>query len=349
MVCKWRNIFFLLLGIVILWFLYAERAILGPFILAAVFAYLFNPIITFVSKKTKMPRSLTILIVYGIFIGLFVYGTLSVSSQVFRESSELRTYATNTLSHAKTQLAGLPDWVRPTAYQLLTELQKSRFFTFFNAPSLFPFVSQAISRIISFLIFLFSGYYFLEEGGKIFDEVIERVPTRYKEEVEALLQKINVVLSRYLRGQVFLIFLMGIVTYIALSVVGIKFAASIAVFSGFAEIVPVVGPIAAASVAAVVAFVTGQAHFGLSPLNASLIVILIYFVLRHLEDYFVIPNVMGSITKLPPFVIFFAVVAGGHLTGILGLILAVPVAAILKILIDFAFSKLSSSKDTLSN
>lgn len=335
-----KFLFFLIIGVLAAWFLYAERAILSPFILAAVFAYLFNPIITFVSTKTKMPRTLTILIIYGILIGLFVIAMMQLSSQVFEESSELRIYATHMLQNAKTQLSGLPSWLRPTAYQLLTELQKSRLFTFFNTPSLFPFVSQAISRIVSFFIFLFSGYYFLKDGGKIFDSLLAHTSEKYRRDVQNLLDNTNTVLSRYLRGQVFLIALMGIVTYIALVIIGVKFAVSIAIFSGFAEIIPVVGPIIAGTVAVAVALLTGGEHFGLTSLDAAMLVVAVYFILRQLEDYFVIPHVMGSITKLPPFVIFFAVVAGGHIAGILGLILAVPVVAILRLLLEFFFVQL---------
>lgn len=336
-----RALFITLLALLAVWFIYVERAILSPFILAGIFAYLFNPVITFVSQKTKMPRTVTILIIYGILIGLFIFTSLQVSAQVFEESSELRTFATHTLANAKTQLSGLPDWARPTAYQLLTELQHSRFMNFFTAPSLFPYVSQAISRVVSFFIFLVSGFYFLKDGGKFFQTLIGVIPERFQEDVKSLLQEINIILSKYLRGQIFLIILMGVVTYIALAILGVKFAAMIAVFSGFAEIVPVVGPIVAGGVAASVVLLTGHVHFGLAPMNAMLIVVSIYFVLRHLEDYLVIPHVMGSITKLPPFVIFFSVIAGGHIAGILGLILAVPVAAVLRLLLEFSFEKIN--------
>ncbi|HSD98690.1 MAG TPA: AI-2E family transporter [Patescibacteria group bacterium] len=335
-----KALFFFLLSALLIWFLYAERAILSPFVLAAVFAYLFNPIISFFSEKLRIPRTIAIFVVYGVIIGLFIFVTLQISHQVFEESSELRIFATHTLQNAKTQLAGLPDWARPTAYQLLTELQKSRFLTFFTTPSLFPFVSEAISRIISFFIFLFSGFYFLKDGGSFFKKFIRIVPIRHKENIENLLREINVVLSKYLRGQIFLIALMSIVTYIALSIIGVRFAVSVAIFSGFAEVVPVIGPIIAGAVAVGVVLITGQVHFGFSPLNAAIIIAFIYFALRHLEDYFVIPHIMGKITKLPPFVIFFAVVAGGHIAGILGLILAVPFAAITKLVLEFLFQRL---------
>lgn len=138
-----------------------------------------------------------------------------------------------------------------------------------------------------------------------------------------------------MRGQIFLVILMSLVTYITLSILGIRFAFLLGLFSGFAEIVPVIGPIVAASVAILIVFFTGHANFGLNVTQAALTVAIIYFVLRQLEDYFVMPHVFGKITKLPAFLIFFAVVAGGHIGGILGLILAVPVAAILRLFLEF--------------
>lgn len=335
----------LFIGLLILlsgWFLYAERAILTPFILAAIFAFIFNPVVDFFSEKMKMPRLISIILIYAILIALFVLGSLTLTSRVISESSELRTYMTHVLSTAHSQLQELPDWIRPTAYDFLFSLRRSKFLNFFEAPSFFPFFSQAISRIISFLIFLFSAFYFLKDGKIFFSKLLKTIPKEHKNDVEQLLQKVNMLLGGYLRGQIFLVFLMSVVTYIALSILGIRFAVIIAIFSGFAEIVPVIGPIVAGSVAVAVALFTGTANFGLTPVNASLSIIVVYFVLRHLEDYFVIPYVMGKITKLPPFIIFFSVIAGGHIAGLLGLILAVPFTAILRLLLEFYFEKVNT-------
>lgn len=337
-----RSLFILLLILLCVWFLYIERAILTPFILAGIFAFLFNPVVDFSSEKMKLPRTLSILLIYGLLIALFVLGSTMLTSRILEESSDLRSYATQLLSTAHSQLQSLPDWLRPTAYDLLYSFRRSRFLNFFEAPSFFPFFSQAVSRVISFLIFLFSGFYFLKDGKNFFSTVIEKVPRGYKKDVEILFHTINTLLGGYLRGQIFLVFLMSLVTFIALSILGIRFAVILAIFSGFAEIVPVIGPIVAASVAIAVALFTGTAHFGLTPVNASIIIAIVYFVLRHLEDYFVIPYVMGKITQLPPFVIFFSVIAGGHIAGLLGLILAVPFTAILRLLLEFYFEKVNT-------
>ena len=164
-------------------------------------------------------------------------------------------------------------------------------------------------------------------------------------EVEILLRKINTVLGGYLRGQIFLIFLVSLVLFIALSILGIRFALIIAIFSGIAEIVPWIGPIVAATVAVIsVLLGGGSANFSLSPIQASIAVVVIYFVVRQVQDYFIVPHVMGRITKLHTLIVLFAVLAGEHTAGILGLLLAVPLAAVLKILLEFSVDTINDKE-----
>ena len=90
MTLRLRSVFFIVIGLLILWFLYIERAILTPFILAAIFAYIFNPLINFFSKIFKFPRVLSIILVYAILIFSVVYiGTL-LTRELIRESANIR-------------------------------------------------------------------------------------------------------------------------------------------------------------------------------------------------------------------------------------------------------------------
>lgn len=348
MVIRIRTAFFITLGLLGVWFLYTERAILTPFIIAAIFAYILNPVVNLFSLKFKFPRSLAILFIYCLMITFVALGSFAISSRLITESSELRNFLYTLLDNTKSQINQLPDFIRPTAGDFLQNFRHSRFLNLLDTSSFFPFFSQAISRVISFFIFVFSSYYFLREGGNIFDNLVNIVPNGYKVEVEILLRKINSVLGGYLRGELLLVFLMSVFTYIALTIIGLRFSLVVAIFSGFAEIVPVFGPITAGAVAIIVELVTAKANFGLTPTNTAIIIAGVYFVFRQLEDYFVIPHVMGKITKLHPFIIFFAVIAGGHIAGILGLILAVPSAAILKLLIEFFLDQINGKNEVAS-
>lgn len=339
MAIRLRTAFFIILGLILVWFVYIERGIMRPFIIAGIFAYIFNPTVNFFSEKIKLPRVISIVIIYALLIALFVGLGILLTHRITAESDDIRNYADQLLYTANAQLYTLPDWLKPTVNDLLFTLRKGSFFT---PTSIVPFFPQAISRIISFIIFLFSAFYLLKDGENGIKRLVQFVPKYYRADVRMLLSKINAVLGGYLRGQLFLVFLMSVFTFITLSIIGVRFALVIAIFSGFAEIVPVIGPITAAAVAIAVVLVTGSANFGLTSVNAAIIVGVAYFVLRHLEDYFVIPEVMGKITKLPPFIIFFAVIAGGHLWGVLGLILAVPIAAIIKILLQYCFEQINN-------
>ena len=327
-----RTVFIFFVGVILLVFLFAERALLTPIVLGAIFAYLFNPIVNFFSEKIKLPRSLAVVIIYLILVSIVVAAATVLTRQFLAESDDIRNYITAFAASAQKQIHTLPDFVRPTASDFIDAITKSKAV---GSVSFLPFFPKAISRIVSFLIFVFSGYYFLKEGASMIEKGLTYIPAGYKVDIEILLRKINSVLGGYLRGQVFLVFLMAGATFISLSILGVRFALLIAIFSGFAEIVPVVGPIIAGALATLVVFITGTVNFGLSSIAGAGVVIAIYFILRHAEDYFVIPHVMGKITKLPPFVIFLSVIAGGHLWGIMGLILAVPIAAIIRILLEF--------------
>ena len=89
--------------------------------------------------------------------------------------------------------------------------------------------------------------------------------------------------------------------------------------------------------------------YSLAPIQTSIIVVIIYFVLRQLQDYLIIPHVMGRITRLHPLIILFAVLAGGHSGGILGLLLAVPIAAVLKILLEFSVDTINDRESQIAN
>ena len=341
MTLRLKSSFFILVGIIVLWFLYIERAILTPFILAAIFAYIFNPIVNFFYHKLKFPRTLSVIFIYLVIIVGIVYVGMFFSSRVVDESLELRNQAYSITKSAKTQVNNLPDWAQPTVRDTLASFEKTSFVSY---PSVFSFLPKAFSRILGIIIFLFAAFYFLKEGRNMLDKFLNFFPNDYKVEVDILIRRINSILGGYLRGQIFLVFFVSLVLFICLTILGVKFALILAVFSGFAEIVPIIGPIVAATIAAIVGYMGGTSNFGLAPFQIPIAIVILYTVVRQIQDYFVNPYIMGKITKLHPLIILFAVLAGEHTAGILGLILAVPIAGILRIVFEYSLYKVSDKE-----
>lgn len=336
-----RTVFFILIALITLVFLYSQKAILTPFIIAGIFAYIFNPFVNFFSHKIKLPRTLSVIIIYLLIISLIAICVYLITQVFISESLEFRASINLYLRNARNEINLLPSGVRNTVYQTLESLENA---DFLKASSLFAIFPRAITGFISLVIFLVSSFYFLKEGKNIFEKILLFVPKTYKVDVEILLRKINTVLGSYLRGQIFMIFLVSLILFITLTILGIKFALIIAIFSGVAEIIPWIGPIVAAAVAVVSVLLTGgSTTFNLAPIQTSLLVIIIYFILRQAQDYLIVPHVMGRITKLHPVVVLFAVLVGEHTAGILGLLLAVPIAAVLKILLEFSVDTINDA------
>ncbi|MBI2031393.1 MAG: AI-2E family transporter [Candidatus Levybacteria bacterium] len=341
MAIRLRTIFFIALGLITLLFLYIEREILIPFILAAVFAYVLNPIVDFFSDKIKLPRTLIIIVIYvAIITGIVSLGTI-ITRQVLHESKELTKFTANITSMTREQINLLPSWLKPEVENILSSLDlgKSRFLSPSSIINIFP---RALSGIISTIIFLFSAFYFLKEGKKIFDRFLYYLPKEYRIEAEIILRKINNVFGGYLRGILILMFVVFALTYIALTVLGVRFALILAIFSGFAEIVPFIGPITAGVVASFTVFLNGTSNFPLTPIQGALLTALIYFLIQQFQNYLVSPHIMGRMVGLHPVVILFSVIAGEHLWGPMGFVLAVPTAATIKILLEFYLDKINS-------
>jgi predicted PurR-regulated permease PerM len=199
--------------------------------------------------------------------------------------------------------------------------------------------SHTVATVLQLLTFLISTFYLLRDAPRLGGWLSGRLPARSRTETLALARDVDAVLGEYLRAEVILIALMSTVSLIALMVLGVHFALVLAPVVGFLEIFPIIGPLVAITIVTLVALV-GPAGFGLSHVSYAVIVALVFFVLRQVEDYLVIPNVVGHALKLHPVVILFALVSGLTLGGILGMFLAVPVTGMLKVLGSYAYDRL---------
>lgn len=343
MTIRLRTAFFIILTLLAGWFLYVEREILAPFVLAAIFAYIFNPVVSFLSSKIKLPRAISIILIWAVIIAILSISGMFVIRRAIAEFSGLKEYLEEWTYLARDQVAILPEFVRPTLNEGLSSLQRAFVTTSISLFSVFP---QAVSGIISFFIFLLSSFYFLKEGGNIFDKFLNLVPRDFRVEIEILLRRINLVLGNYLRGQLLVILTSFLLFFTFYTILGVKYALVLALISGILEVVIWIGPLVSGTVAVVVVFLTGASNFELNNLQATLVVIVGNFIIRQVQDAVVTPNIMGRVVKLHPLVILFAVLAGGHIAGILGLLLAVPVAAVIRILLEFSLDKINEKRQT---
>lgn len=341
-----KQIFLTSAALLTLWFLFSQKEVLTPFLLGAIFAYLFNPLVISVYKQTKAPKTLTILIIYISLIGLTGLGIFGLASIFLKEvrlitDSPQNLFNLDILSQIPSySFAGQEISLRPAAEEIINTFSE----TVKQLESNFiPFFTGAVHAFVNVIIFLVSAFYFLRDGPKMINFLKDKLPLE-RSESDVLMGKINKSLADYLRGLVILIIIMSVATTLSLSILGVKFALVLGILTGFLEIVPLLGPITATLLAVVVTMLTGNNNFGLDPISLGIMVLVIYFTLRQIEDYFIIPQVLGHTTKLHPLIILFAVLVGGKVAGPLGFVLAVPFAAIVKILLEYIDSSLDKRR-----
>ena len=194
--------------------------------------------------------------------------------------------------------------------------------------------------LIDFLLYLVVTFYLLLGGGATVFHAVAGLPLHFREEMRNLLLRVDRVLTAYIRGQFILIAIMTVASFIILTVLGVNYSFVLAITTGILELVPYIGPYLAMTISGAVAFFQPHGNFGLSGLVLAAIVVICYFIVRQIEDYVVVPAIIGKIVELPGILVIFAVLAGATLLGPMGLLLAVPITATIKIIVGYLFYKL---------
>ncbi|MEZ4554991.1 MAG: AI-2E family transporter [Caldilineaceae bacterium] len=207
----------------------------------------------------------------------------------------------------------------------------------------FSVVGGIFQLFITILIVFFLSLYLTKDAPAIRAYVASLFPSSYQSEVVDLFRRVGFIWSSFFRGQIILSFVVGFVTYIVLSAVGMPGALLLAILAGFLEVIPNLGPTIAMIPAVVVALIQGSpvlTPLGINNLGFALIVIAIYFIIQQLENNILVPRIIGSSVNLHPIVVICGVAVGFNIFGILGALLAAPTIASMRVLGSYIHAKL---------
>jgi predicted PurR-regulated permease PerM len=317
--------------------------IIHPFIWAILTAYLFAPLIFSLERRTKIHRVVWILLAY-LLIGIILIWAVKYAFPIINnEVSELfgvgNTNTTSFIGHisdlGKGKVLGYEINIGDTIDKFQAWLREQA--ETFAVPVFFAF----IERLILISAYLVITFYLLLDGEKYIRLFLLLFPTKYRREITNVAQDINETMGAYIRGQVILIFIMSFASWVILSTLRVHYSLVLCLTTGILEVVPIIGPIAATALAAIVAFNQPIVGWGLTNVTLTMIVIAAYFMLRQIEDLIVIPNIVGKFIHVHPVVVLFALFIGGRVGGVLGIFLALPVSAVLKVLLNYLYPKLA--------
>jgi predicted PurR-regulated permease PerM len=196
--------------------------------------------------------------------------------------------------------------------------------TFFNQISQFATTLLAVplglaSALIQIFLVLFISLYTLAEAPKMRRFIFSLFPPGRREKVINILDEMAGAMGGFVRGTVIVAILVGFLTFIGLSLIGVRFSLVLGLIAGVLELLPYLGPILASIPMLLVALLE-------SPTQA-LIVLIFFVILQQIESNILVPNIMHSQTEISPLLAMLAIVAGGSLGGLLGALVAIPLAA----------------------
>lgn len=310
----------IILAIFAVWFLYTVREIVFLLFIVLIIVIALDPLINRMSKY--IPRLLALLIfslaILGILTAIGFLIIPPVVNQLGQISIDLPFYL-NKFGPIYQNFQGSIANYQESLFSASSQLGKL-------SSGIFSTTIGFISGIIGvFTVLVLTFYMLLEKNAiRIFLEQI--IPLEHKEKIFELVKKIGLKMGSWLRGQILLMVMIGILDWIALTALGVPFALTLAVWGGLTEVIPYVGPWLGLIPAAIIAFT-------ISPL-AGLLVIIIYVGIQQLEAQVLAPKVMGRAVGLSPVIIILAILIGAKLEGILGIIIAVPVAAAISVILQ---------------
>ncbi len=339
-----------LLVIGAIWLLRTAWHIVTPFIAAGITAYLFNPLIRWLSARSRLGRAFWITMLY-ILAGLLIYALIySFGPALVAQYREfvaqvpaiINTVTAQISATEVIQIGAVTFNVGPLeqpVVDFLTDIGRS-------LPETLPhLVGTAIESVVLFVTYLMVTFYLLLQADQIVERGFGLVPAPYRAEIRNIGRQIDGVLAGYIRGTLLLIPIMAVLTYIALTILGVRYALVVAIASGFLEIIPLLGPWSAAGIAMTVALFQPTVAFGWENWVLALVVGVTYFVLRMFEDNFIIPQVLGHTVHMHPVIVLFAILAGGAIGGPFGLLVAIPVAGVVQVIVRYLYRKLVDSPE----
>ena len=196
------------------------------------------------------------------------------------------------------------------------------------------------TSVLTVIITLLSAVYLSLDAHKFTGRFLRTVPAPYRPEIATLLKRLNRTWRAYLRGQLYLMVIIGVLTWIGASAVGLPGAFALAVIAGVLELIPNLGPFLAAIPAVVVALIQGSTYLPVSNLVFALIVIGLYVLIQQIENTFLVPRILGEAVDLHPLEVLIGVIVGTSVAGILGALLAAPVIASGREIVSYLYAKI---------
>ncbi|MGI6588927.1 MAG: AI-2E family transporter [Peptococcia bacterium] len=337
-IIRFRRPLVLLLGFFLLfWLFYLLKGILVPFVIGFIFAYILAPFVQILENR-RIPRSVAIIISYVFFLGLIALFIFYAVPLLLRDLNQLVSLIPRYVQSIQETLwqmqdgysrASLPEGVRQVIDGTITRVeQMSLGLVQGFIQGLIGLLGQSFNLILAPIV----SYYFLKDFNYLGEHLLKVIPLRYRNEVNQVGKEINQVLRGFIKGSLLVAFWVGLLTTLGMSIIGMDFSVLIGIMVGVTNIIPYFGAIISAVPTLLLALLKSK--------WLALYVLGLMILVHQLESNIISPRILGSSVGLHPLIIIFSLLAGGRLWGFGGLLFAVPLVAVLKVIVKHLYLRL---------
>lgn len=308
--------------------------ILPPILLAVIQYYIMNPLVDCLEEKFKVPRLLTILVLFVVVLIALIWIINTIIPIVQEQINSLiknwpriwndAVRATQTTLHdpkLATLRNSINDMINSAQNALFKSGQATINTTLGNISSAVSIITMIVMTLLTAPFILF---FMLKDGHQLRPYLTNFVPQRWQESFSDLLYQINFALAAYIRGQITVAFWVGVMFAIGYSVVGLPYGYALAILAGFLNLIPYFGSIIAFIPAVVIGIMTSV---------PMLIKVLVVFAIEQLiETRLISPLVMGNKLEMHPITTILLLIGASAVWGLWGVIFGIPIFAVLKII-----------------
>lgn len=330
-----RRIAFSVIFIFGVWFLVRAQGVIFPFLIAFILAYLFDPLVDFM-EKIHVPRGLSTLLVLLVNLGVFILVGVLLIPGLVREIQDLINripdMADKLYVLAQRNLPRLMQFLQIDSAKLheslLEEIPSRTESVLSNLLKGLTGVGAFLGKMFNIILIPILTFYFLKDFDRIRGFFLDFIPRKYHSRCNFYLWRINRIFGGYIRGQLIVSSIVGILTGIGLALFHIPFAILIGFTAGILNVIPYLGLYISLGIALLAGLFTPN-------IMASMIKIAgVFLVVQAIEAYFISPKILGDRVGLHPVAVIFSILVFSRFLGFWGLIIAVPTAALLKFFID---------------
>lgn len=308
----------------------SASALIAPLAISAILAYILNPAVIFFMNRTHFKRAWAVLVVYLFALLLLLSAAVTVAliapNQIGALAIDVQALIQQVVEQVDNQLV---EPILIFGYEfdpaILVEMIPSISADLIRPDIVIQWFRAASTNLGWILVILVTTYYLLQDWPRLRDWLISLAPQDYQGDSHRLYLELRGVWQRYLRGQLRLSLLVGLLTGLLLLVVGMPGAVTFGILAAIFDVILTIGPLFVMIAAAIVAYFAGSTFLPLEPLWFTLLVLAIFSLVQTIENIWLRPRIMGQSLNLHPGVVFVAIIGSLSLAGILAALIVVPV------------------------